>query len=140
MVDKLLEQLKRHEGFRKKMYKDTLGLMTIGYGTNLEEGLTKEEASLLLVTRLGKLLQELGKAGHELPSGLGEVRDAALANMAYNLGVKRLLGFTKMWQAIADKDYDKAANEMLDSKWARQVGNRAEELAKQMRTGLWNTK
>ncbi|MCV6587566.1 MAG: hypothetical protein OIF57_00865 [Marinobacterium sp.] len=66
---------------------------------------------------------------------LDAARQLVLANMAYNLGVPRLKGFRKMWRALEQGDYKLAAAEMLDSRWARQVGKRATELAEQRRAG-----
>lgn len=59
--------------------------------------------------------------------------------MHFNIGLARLKGFAKALAAIERGDYKTAAAEMLDSKWARQVGKRASELAKQMETGQWQS-
>jgi len=56
--------------------------------------------------------------------------------MAYNLGIAGLNKFRKMWAAIDVADYATAAEEMLDSKWAKQVGVRAIRLSRRMRTGV----
>ncbi|HAC30702.1 MAG TPA: lysozyme, partial [Marinobacter hydrocarbonoclasticus] len=69
-------------------------------------------------------------------NGLDPIRQTVLANMAFNLGFRGLMGFKKMWKAIARKDYTEAARQMLDSRWAHQVGYRAQELAQIMRTGV----
>ena len=68
---------------------------------------------------------------------LNPARRAVLVNMAFNLGRARLRSFRHMLRAVRRREYSRAAHEMLDSKWARQVGNRATELAEQMRTGRW---
>lgn len=140
MMDKTLEQLKVHEGFRAKPYHCSEGKLTIGYGTNIEDGITEEEATLLLEHRLNKMFVEA--KGLDLFDGiksddLNFPRRAVLANMLYNLGPTRLKGFKKMWAALRRRDYGAAADEMLDSHWARQVKSRADELAEQMRTGRW---
>jgi lysozyme len=66
---------------------------------------------------------------------LDEIRQTALANMCFNIGFYGLMGFRKMWLALSRHDYTEAARQMLDSRWARQVGYRADELAQIMRTG-----
>ena len=69
--------------------------------------------------------------------GLDEVRHAALVNMTFNLGIGRLCGFTKFIAALRASDWKTARNEMLDSQWAKQVGARAQRLAIQIETGVW---
>ena len=133
MMSKLIEQLKMHEGFRSKPYKCTAGKLTIGYGRNIEDvGISKEEAELLLQSDIVNCVGLL--ASNNLLYGASD-RDDVLVNMCFNLGINRLLKFKKMIAAYKAGDYELAAKEMLDSKWARQVPNRAKELAEQMRTG-----
>jgi len=67
---------------------------------------------------------------------LTQTRKDVLTEMAFNLGIPRLNGFKKMWKAIENGDYETAADEQLDSKWARQVGVRAMRLSKRMREGV----
>jgi len=137
MFKQLTAQLKRHEGYRRHPYRCTAGKLTIGFGRNLEDkGISEGEAETLLAGDIAEVRKELFRA---LPwlNGLPEVRQAVLINMAFNLGVLGLLQFRRMLKAVNQKDYDKAADEMLDSRWAEQVGNRATELAEQMRTGEW---
>ena len=136
--EKMFAQLKRHEGFRSKPYKDSVGVTTIGYGTNLDNGITEEEASMLMEFRLRALADELfATYAYEMMFHINMERSTVLINMLYNLGVPRLLGFKKMWAALSVGNFEKAADEMLDSKWAKQVGDRAIELSTQMRTGEW---
>ena len=131
-LDRLIESLKQEEGFRGIPYEDKLGIPTIGYGTKLP--LSEEEAELLLKHRLDKKILELNEKEPfflELPQKAQEV----IANMAYQLGVGGVLKFKKMWAALKKGDYQKAADEMLDSKWAReQTPNRAKKLAEIMRS------
>ena len=68
---------------------------------------------------------------------LDEVRQRIIIDMAFNMGVPRLGKFKKMWQAIHDKDFASAKTEMLDSRWSKQVGNRAVRLSNAMETGEW---
>ena len=126
--EQLVEQLKRHEGFRSAPYRDSMGKLTFGYGfTYLHE----DEADMVLrmrITRLEHILRR--KIKYRSPA-----RQNVLINMAFNLGVRGLYGFKKMWKAITRQDFDKAAYEMLNSKWKRQVGDRAQELAELMKKG-----
>ena len=131
MLERVIESLKQEEGFRGMPYKDTLGILTIGYGTKLP--LTKEEAEMLLKHRLEEKILELSEKEPfflDLPQKAQEV----IANMVYQLGVGGVLKFKKMWAALKDKDYQKAADEMLDSKWAKQTPNRAKRLVEIMRS------
>ena len=131
-LDRVIETLKQEEGFDGMPYEDKLGIPTIGYGTKLS--LSEEEAELLLKHRLDKKILELNEKEPfflELPQKAQEV----IANMAYQLGVGGVLKFKKMWAALKKGDYQKAADEMLDSKWAReQTPNRAKKLAEIMRS------
>lgn len=132
---RMREQLELHEGKRKKPYKDTVGKTTIGVGRNLEaRGLLEDEIQLLLTNDIRDHLRALEQA---LPwvSDLDEVRQRVVLDMAFNMGIGGLLGFKNTLAAIRRRDYDTAADGMLRSKWADQVGARAARLATMMRTG-----
>ena len=138
MVD-LVEQIKTHEGCIKKnnrhvMYQDTEGVNTIGYGINVDQGLSEEEAEVLLTMRLDQAHDELLDAFPWFEN-LSRNRQDALINMVFNLGLTRLLYFDKMLTAIREGKWQKAHDEALDSRWARQVGQRAQELADQLLNG-----
>ena len=129
----LVEQLKRHEGFRPHVYLCTAGKQTVGYGRNLEDtGLSENEAELLLVNDIQCAKRNLIAKVPIMPQ-LSWVRQNVLINMAVNMGMTRLLGFKNMLDALWRGDFERAADEMLNSKWADQVGDRATELAQQMR-------
>lgn len=129
-----LSWIKRHEGLRLKPYRDTVGKLTIGYGRNLEDaGLSPEEAEVLLRNDLFRCEAELREALGETYEALSPARKAALLDMIYNLGKTRFLGFKKMIAALKAGDFARAAAEMLDSRWAAQVGQRAQFLAEKMR-------
>lgn len=135
-MNKLIEQLKRHEGFRSKVYKDSAGILTIGYGTNLEHrGVSELEAELMLYTDVRHIKASLNK--HVWFTELNDVRQEAIINMAYNLGINGLLKFKKMIYYLKEQNYDMASKEALDSKWAKQVGKRALELSTQIKTGMY---
>lgn len=124
--------LVRHEGFRGLPYSEPNGSQSIGYGTLLP--LSETEGRLLLRERL-QIAEEDARVAFPSFNGLSAVRRAVLVDMAYNLGRADLLGFEKMRAAIARGDFHAAADEMLDSRWAGQVGRRAHELAQMMRDG-----
>lgn len=145
--------LKRDEGFRSHVYLDSEGYPTIGYGRHVgpqipEEmrdqlnkilpqtlaGITKEEADYLLTndicTTLGEIVDNF-----DWFADLDRVRQRALANMAFNLGLPGLRTFTNMLGALKAGDYTKAHKEALNSLWAGQVGQRAVRIAKMLRDG-----
>jgi lysozyme len=133
--DVLTAELIRDEGVRLKPYRDTVGKLTIGVGRNLDDvGITLAEAMVLLGHDITWAVHELETA---LPwfKDLDPVRQRVLCNMCFNLGLARLLGFRNTLAAVARGDYTQAAIEMMDSKWATQVGDRAKRLAKMMEQG-----
>lgn len=135
-MNKLTKQLIRDEGLRLKPYHDTVGKLTIGVGRNLDDnGITEDEASYLLQNDIAVSKRELSAYGWF--NRLDEVRQGAIINMHFNLGLPRLLTFRKMIAALECGNYTKAANEALDSRWANQVGQRAVRLARQIKTGEW---
>jgi lysozyme len=130
----LRSQLERHEGLRLHPYHDTVGKLTVGYGRNLDDvGITRDEADFMLDNDIEQVELQLETVDEYV--GLDQVRQTVVANMAYNLGFHGLMQFSRMWKAIGRRDYDSAAREMLDSRWSKQVGNRAVELARIMRIG-----
>lgn len=149
-MDQLLNQIKRHEGFSEHAYRCPAGKLTIGYGYNLDanplklssveikhaaiEGMREHEAERLLNLMVGRCIDQLDTAIPWIVN-LGNARESVLINMAYNMGLVGLMKFTKTLALIKSGDYPKAADEMLKSAWAAQVGHRAVELAEQMRSG-----
>lgn len=132
-ISKLKSQLQRHEGLRLKPYKDSVGVLTVGYGRNLEEiEITEIQANEWLLDDVFSAEEEL-EAAYPWVNNLSEKRQRVLVNMSFNLGLTKLMKFKKMWAALEKGDMNDAAEEMLNSKWANQVGKRAEELAKMMR-------
>jgi lysozyme len=130
----LRSQLERHEGLRLKPYLDTVGKLTVGYGRNLDDvGISRDEADFMLDNDIDQVERQLETVDEY--RDLDTVRQAVIANMAFNLGFAGLMGFKNMWSAIDRRDWERAAKEMLNSKWARQVGVRAVELSEIMRTG-----
>ena len=138
MNDQLVNQIKRHEGLVKHAYQDHLGYWTIGYGRLIDEklggGISIDEASFLLRNDITKCYNDLAYA-HPWIDDLDAARRDVLINMCFNMGLTRLSKFVKTLAAIRAGEYEVAASEMLDSRWASQVGKRANELAEQMVTG-----
>lgn len=133
---KMIQQLRRHEGERLKPYRCTAGKLTIGVGRNLEDrGITAEESAYLLNNDIEREWKALKTA---LPwvTGLNDVRQRVLLDMAFNLGIDGLLKFKNTLATIQRGDYERAAGMMLDSLWARQVKGRAVRLAEMMKTGI----
>jgi lysozyme len=139
-MSKITEQLKRDEGFKLTAYQDHLGYWTIGVGRLIDirkgGGITAEEAEYLLANDIQRRTKDLSIS---LPwfDELDEVRKGVLVNMAFQLGTNGLLNFKKTLESVRRGHYVAAANEMLQSKWADQTPMRAERLAKQMMTGVW---
>lgn len=134
-VEALKKDLMIHEGVILKPYHCTAGRLTIGVGRNLEDiGISAEEANVLLGNDVSRVCTELDA---HLPwwRQMSERRQRALANMAFNLGIGRLLDFRKMITALAAGQYDEAARQALASKWAAQVGTRAKQLAQMIEEG-----
>ena len=133
----LIEQLKRHEGLKLKPYKCTADKLTIGVGRNLEDvGISEEEAEMLLQNDIQRATVQIQR---EFPwtTQLDEVRFAALINFTFNVGIGTVGKFVNAMALLRDGNYDMAADEFLNSRWAKQVGQRAIDVTDQIRTGEW---
>ncbi len=128
--------IRRYEGLSLLPYKCTTGHLTIGYGHNLEHGISTAAAEFILKEDLARAERTVKE---EFPWWwkLDDARQFVLVDMAFNMGLAGLKGFKKMLAAMENGDYQTAAKEMLASKWAGQVKRRAVELAKIMQTGEW---
>jgi len=136
-MEDLVEMIKVHEGVSHHVYKCPAGYETIGVGRNISEsglGLSDEEIDYLLTNDIMRCYKELGT--FQWFVDLDENRQFAMIDMCFNLGLTRLLKFENMLAALNVKDWETAAEEALDSRWAQQVGNRAEKLADIIRTGV----
>jgi len=152
----LIDQLILHEGMELKVYQDHLGIDTIGVGRNLQDrgisdgelsfmnklrleiyeiGITEANACFLLGNDIDIVEEELYDA-HPCIDRLDDVRIRVVLDMAFNMGIPRLRKFKNMWAGIHDGDYVRAALEMLDSRWATQVGQRSVRLSDAMKTGV----
>lgn len=133
--EKLIDLIIYHEGLELKPYRCTAGHLTIGIGRNLDDrGITEDEARFLCQNDVDIVEQELVRK-FPFVVGLGDVRIRVLLDMAFNLGIPRLSAFSNMWAALEEGNFKQAAVEMLDSRWARQVGRRATKLSQMMETG-----
>ena len=151
-LDKLID----HEGMVLTVYKDSLGIDTIGIGRNLkdrgisreeldyldipnmevvyEHGISEADARYLALNDIAIVENELCRV-HTCVENLDSVRQLVLMDMAFNMGVPRLCKFKLMWNAIHEENFETASREMLDSRWARQVGRRAKILSDAMASG-----
>jgi lysozyme len=174
MSDRILADLERDEGYRAHSYRDTENIWSLGIGRNLEANpLTGDEWKQLLDA--GEIAVSISLAGsrrlvrNALPViavqcattfawwvALHEPRREVISNLVFNLGLKKLLGFREMLKAMAAGDYDRAAEELQDSRWFKQVlgltaaaspadveavcrrhpSNRGPRLVNQLRTGV----
>ena len=124
----LIEELKRDEGVVLTIYKCSAGKNTIGVGRNVDDrGITEDESDYLLGNDIDLCVDEL-ENNFTWYKNLSDARQRVLVNMCFNLGLTRLLGFKKFLAALEAEDWDRAAEEMLDSKWAVQVGPRSTRL------------
>ena len=135
----LTKSLIRHEALKTKPYKCTAGRLTIGVGRNLDDvGISPDEALYLLKNDIDRCVVDVGRNIPEWKKH-NDCRQNVLVEMCFNMGINRMLRFKKMLAALQKNDYATAADEMLNSKWATQVGNRAQTMAQMMRTGKFKT-
>ena len=155
--DELVKMIAIHEGIVLNVYQDHLGINTVGIGRNLDDrgitdgellfmnktiddiyddGLTEEEAYYLCMNDIAIVEKEL-LASKPIVNRLNAVRQMILIDMAFNMGVPRLMQFKNMWLAIEKVNYLLACEEMIDSRWAGQVGSRAMKLSVAMKNGEW---
>jgi lysozyme len=128
------EMLIRHEGLRLKPYRCTAGKLTIGVGRNLDDnGISEDEAMVMLTNDIVSARKALSV--YTWFDGLSTVRKNVCLDMVFNLGIKGFSRFKWMINCLTRGDYECAANEMLNSKWAMQVGKRVYELSEMMRKG-----
>jgi lysozyme len=133
----LEEQLLRDEGLVLHTYRDQNGWLTIGVGHNLDaRGISQDAAMLILQDDIRDTKTGL-MAKWPWMRDLSPARLGAFINLAFNLGVQGLQGFKVMLKAAEAGEWDAAASALLDSKYATQVGERADRLAQQLRTDAW---
>lgn len=124
------------ESVRAFPYECPAGKLTIGVGRNIEEvGLSPEEIDFLHTNDMARVWDEA--SGLDWFAGMDDVRKLVVLDMIFNLGLSRFLGFVNTIEAMTHRDYTRAAREMVDSKWYRQTGRRAQRLVRAMHTGEW---
>ena len=140
-LERLMESVKKHEGYRNKVYLDTLGKRTVGVGHLCVEDFweaDKEYEEKFLMEILADDLQNAIKGARELKeehscTDIDEIAQEILVEMVFQLGKNGVSKFRNMWKALAEKNYIGASFEMLDSKWAKQTPNRAKSMAELMK-------
>ena len=131
----LVDQLILHEGLQLKPYSDTTGHLTIGVGRNLSDvGISEDEARFLLAHDLQWCERRL-RQYWPWTDQLDSIRRRVLLDMLFNLGLAKFTQFQKFLTLCEVQSFGRAAEEMLESLWAHQVGRRAERLSGMMRTG-----
>ena len=140
-LERLLESVKKHEGYRNKVYLDTLGKRTVGVGHLCVEDFwedDKEYEEKFLMTILEHDLQTAIKSAKQLIEEFGcddidEQAEEILIEMVFQLGKTGVSKFKNMWKALSENNYIGASYEMLDSRWAKQTPNRAKAMADLMK-------
>ena len=141
-LERLMESVKKPEGYRNKVYLDTLGKRTVGVGHLCVEDFwedDKEYEEKFLMEILADDLQNAIKGARELKeehscTDIDEIAQEILVEMVFQLGKNGVSKFRNMWKALAEKNYIGASFEMLDSKWAKQTPNRAKSMAELMKS------
>lgn len=138
-LDVLVAALREEEGVRYAAYQDSRGIWTIGVGFNIDGnrggGLDDTEIDFILHHRLAKC-EQIAEA-YPWYAGISEPRQHVVLDMIFNMGGSTFAQFHGTIHSIAIGDFEAAAQGMLQSRWATQVGKRAEKLARIMRTGVW---
>ena len=140
MSEQLREMLRRHEGVRNFVYLCSEGYETIGVGRNIADsglGLSDDEVDYLLDNDIKRVREALNDEYYWF-GALNDARQEAMIDISFNLGQTRLRGFKKALDAMSTEDFDRAADEFMDSKWSEQVGNRATEVTEMIRTGEYS--
>ena len=139
-MSKLIEMIKRHEGVKSKVYLCSAGYETIGVGRNISEsglGLSDDEIDYLLENDIKRVQEELQDTYFWF-GGLNDARQDAMVDICFNLGLTKLRGFTNALTAMSREQFDVAADEFMDIKWAKQVGMRAIRVTEMIRSGEYN--
>lgn len=137
MMPAAIDMLRAQEGKRNEPYLDSVGCWTIGYGHMIFGGrISNQVAEIILYDDILAVENFLKNQNWYLICD--RTRKDVLANMTFNLGTGGISGFHEMISALLAKDWPKAADEMLASKWASEVGDRATKLASIMRDGVFS--
>ena len=143
-IEALREQLKIDEGVKYEIYKDHLGYPTFGIGHLITENdpehgkpdgtkISEDRVNEIFETDVAKFVSESKILFPDLDD-LPDVAQQVIVNMAFNMGRPRLSKFKNFIAGVNDRDWTRAAEEMMDSRWATQVGDRAIRLRNQILT------
>jgi len=132
----IFDQLRRDEGMRRTMYRDSLGYETFGVGHKATTPLSDAAIEQILHDDVAAAAANID-AVFTWAKSLSEARYGALINLVFNMGLGGVLSFKNMLHAMRESRWDDAARELLDSKYATQVGLRAERLATQLSEDRW---
>jgi lysozyme len=134
-IERLRLQITKHEGIELMPYRCTSDKLTIGVGRNIEDrGISHETAMQMLDEDIDICINELQQTvsyWDDLPERVQE----ALINLCFNMGISRLMAFKKTFGFLREGMYEKAADELLESRYANQVGQRAIDVANMIREG-----
>ena len=138
----LIDIIKIGEGFSATAYRCPTGRLTIGYGRCVDPdepgtGITEEEAEMLLENDLVRFEAMTRDVLRDTWHVLDQVRREALIEMCFNMGPGNLAKFKMMIASLAEEDFEGAAQEALSSRWAAQVGKRADRIAERIRSGVY---
>ena len=140
MYEELKEQIKEHEGFVPRTYKDSLGKRTIGFGHLCVEPEQWDDDKEYTREELERVFdKDFDEALKNAESLIGEgsinfIAKQVIIEMVFQLGIGGVGKFKKMWSALDSEDYGEASFQMMDSLWAKQTPNRAEKLSQKMRS------
>jgi len=128
-----MARCKVNEGFRPQKYTDTRGFLTIGYGFCIDAGISEFSAASLLEAQLAEA--EADVSNWDWYASVDAVRKSVLTELAFNMGIHKLQGFHNMLAACSSADWPTAANELQNSVWFGQVGQRGPQLVRLLRDG-----
>jgi len=137
---KLISLITQHEGSKQFAYRDVLGYLTIGIGRCIDErigkGLSQDEQQYLLLNDLKQCESQLEK--QDFYNNLDDVRKGALIELVFNMGINKFLKFVKTIESIKKGNFQEAVTNLIDSKWATQVGqHRTKDICYRLKNGLY---
>ena len=136
-MSKIIEMLRKHESVETHAYECSANKITVGVGRNIDKdggiGLSNDEIDYLLANDIKRVNGELQRS-FDWFNSLDQVRKDAMIDLCFNIGLPRMKGFKKALAAMDGVDYDTAALEFLDSRWAKQVGSRAVTITNMIRS------
>lgn len=137
-MDKLIESIKKHEGFRDTVYLDSEGKPTCGWGHYLWIGsrVPLEAAEAFFKQDIADAVSEFSKLPSRFRNRLNESRRRVVVELIFNMNLQKVLQFKKFWAAVELEDWAEAKAQLLDSRWAVQVKGRAIELADRFLNGV----